>query len=124
MIDLFYEGMHRDLQRKMADNIWEIITSSLREGGHVLDKEKEEALAARAMQHLHEKIIAEYKEPLMAAVSGLPRHDLARLAETLISLTAFRAHMSTDQKETVGGPIDVALISKGDGFAWVKNGRL
>lgn len=124
MIDLFYEGMHRDLQRKMADNIGEIIASSWREKGQALDNEQQEALTSRALEHLHEKIIAEYKEPLMAAVAGLPRHDLARLAETLISLTAFRAHMSTDQKETVGGPIDVALISKGDGFVWVKNGRL
>ena len=24
------------------------------------------------------------------------------------------------QAETVGGPIDVAVISKGDGFIWIK----
>jgi hypothetical protein len=28
--------------------------------------------------------------------------------------------MSIDQDETVGGPIDVAVISKGDGFVWIK----
>jgi len=42
------------------------------------------------------------------------------LAEALVHLTAFRAHMSADEDETVGGPIDVAVISKGDGFVWVK----
>jgi len=47
----------------------------------------------------------------------LPRHELAELAEALVSITAFMARMSGDQKETVGGPIDAALISKGDGFA-------
>jgi hypothetical protein len=26
----------------------------------------------------------------------------------------------TDSLETVGGPIDVAVISKGDGLVWVK----
>jgi len=26
----------------------------------------------------------------------------------------------TGQRETVGGPIDVAVLSKGDGFVWIK----
>jgi hypothetical protein len=28
--------------------------------------------------------------------------------------------MSVEQQETVGGPIDVAVISKGEGYVWVK----
>jgi hypothetical protein len=32
--------------------------------------------------------------------------------------------MSADEFETVGGPIDVAVISKGDGFVWVKKKNL
>lgn len=57
----------------------------------------------------------------MTAVSGLPRHDLAKLAESLVSLTAFVMRMSFDQHETVAEPVDVALLSKGDGFTLVKH---
>jgi hypothetical protein len=32
----------------------------------------------------------------------------------------FRLKMTADQPETVAGAIDVALISKGEGFVWVK----
>ncbi len=56
----------------------------------------------------------------MAALDALPRSDLATMAESLISLTALRARMSAGEMETVGGPIDVAVLSKGEGFVWVK----
>ena len=46
--------------------------------------------------------------------------DLAAIAEALVSLTALRARMSAREKETVAGPIDVAVLSKGEGFIWVK----
>jgi hypothetical protein len=42
------------------------------------------------------------------------------MAESLVQLTVFKLRMSIDSEETVGGPIDVALISRGDGFIWIK----
>lgn len=53
------------------------------------------------------------------AVEFLDKSELASLAESLVSLTALRQKVSLDM-ETVGGPIDVAVISKGDGFIWIK----
>jgi hypothetical protein len=41
------------------------------------------------------------------------------MAETLVNLVSFRKQV-TLEAETVGGPIDVAVISKGDGFVWIK----
>ncbi|MFH4550141.1 hypothetical protein [Vibrio alginolyticus] len=49
----------------------------------------------------------------------LPKNEMAYMAESLINLTAFKRKVSNDS-DTVGGPIDVAVISKGDGFVWVK----
>ena len=40
------------------------------------------------------------------------------MAESLVSLTSFKRRVTHDP-ETVGGPIDVAVISKGDGFIWI-----
>jgi hypothetical protein len=56
----------------------------------------------------------------MNAVAALPRQDLAKMAEALVNLTAFLMRMCADKEETVVEPIDVALLSKGDGFIWVK----
>jgi hypothetical protein len=57
--------------------------------------------------------------PVVEIVSSLPKDELAAMAESLVNLTKFRRRVTTE-KETVGGPIDVAVITKGDGFVWVK----
>jgi len=61
----------------------------------------------------------DFYSPLMGVVASMPKEDLAVLAEALINLTALRMRASADA-ETVGGPTDVAVISKGDGLIWIK----
>ena len=67
---------------------------------------------------------AAHDEPFMQAVSALPRQDLAKMAEALVNLTAFLMRMAADQDETVAELIDVALLSKGDGFTCIKHKEL
>ena len=55
----------------------------------------------------------------MAVVEILPKEELASMAEAFVNLTSIKRKMSLDV-ETVGGPIDVAVISKGDGFVWIR----
>ena len=57
--------------------------------------------------------------PFLEAVEALPKDEIATLAESLVYLTSMKRRYSFDY-ETVGGPIDVAVISKGDGFIWIK----
>ncbi|MCY3883986.1 MAG: hypothetical protein OXG24_03625 [Gammaproteobacteria bacterium] len=54
-----------------------------------------------------------------AALHSLSLNELAHVAETLVSLSSFQKEMSLGH-QTVGGPIDVAVISKGDGFIWIE----
>ncbi len=58
-------------------------------------------------------------QPITNIVSVLPKNELAALAESLISLTIVKRKFSPES-ETVAEPIDIALISKGDGFIWMK----
>lgn len=60
-----------------------------------------------------------YVAKVVNMIEFLPKQDLAYMAESLVNLTAFKRKVS-DETETVGGPIDVAVISKADGFIWVK----
>jgi hypothetical protein len=60
-----------------------------------------------------------YVNPVANVVSMLPKDELATMAETFVNLTSFKQKVSTG-RETVAGPIDVAVISKGDGFVWIK----
>ncbi|MGX2017598.1 hypothetical protein [Providencia huashanensis] len=60
-----------------------------------------------------------YTDRIMDMVAFLPKQDIAYMAESLVNLTVFKRKIS-DDSETVGGPIDVAIISKSEGFVWVK----
>jgi hypothetical protein len=60
-----------------------------------------------------------YINPLMNAVDSLSKEDLAEMAESLIYLTYLQKRI-TFAAEDVGGAVDVAVISKGDGFIWIK----
>lgn len=53
-----------------------------------------------------------YRSALIESIQFMPKSDLAALARSLVNLQSI--------SETVGGPIDVALISKHDGFVWIK----
>ncbi|NGY82188.1 hypothetical protein F6Y03_10770 [Bacillus megaterium] len=58
-------------------------------------------------------------KPLVDIVNILPKEELAAMAEALVNLTSFKRRVSIEA-ETVGGPIDVAVITKGDGLVWIK----
>ena len=57
--------------------------------------------------------------PIVDSIGTLSKEDMAEMAESLINLTYLKRRASFDE-ESVGGPVDVAIITKGDGFVWVK----
>ncbi len=58
--------------------------------------------------------------PIYSAIQALPEHELANTAEALVNLNSFQQQVSLEV-ETVGGDIDVALLTPEDGFVWVKH---
>lgn len=60
-----------------------------------------------------------HSTPLRRAVGMLSVGELAELAETLVSLESVKERV-TRPSDSVSGPIDVAVISKSDGFIWIK----
>lgn len=69
---------------------------------------------------LQQEIRDRHLTPMIDMIGVLPKDELATMAETLVNITAFKRKMAYSSLETVGGPIDVAVISKGDGLVWVK----
>lgn len=60
-----------------------------------------------------------YTLPLVNTIEHLGLSDMANVAESLVALTSLINRMSP-KEESVGGPVDVAVISKGDGLIWIK----
>lgn len=80
--------------------------------------QKGEQLFTQLLEETAKQRRIEYINPVLTMLESLPKEDLGFMAETLVSLTSFKRRLSTDA-ETVGGPIDVAVITKGDGFIWL-----
>ena len=62
---------------------------------------------------------ADYVSPVLDVVASLPKDELGSMAESLVTLTSLKRRISMEH-ETVGGPVDVAVITKGDGLIWTQ----
>ena len=56
--------------------------------------------------------------PLTGTIAYLSKEDLADMAESIVRMTCIKRRI-TSTEETVGGPVDVAVVTKGDGFIWM-----
>lgn len=57
--------------------------------------------------------------PLRRVLSSLPINEMAELAETLVNLQSLKEKV-TKPSEEVGGPVDVAVITKNEGLIWIR----
>jgi ribosomal protein S15P/S13E len=63
----------------------------------------------------------EFYLPIMHVIDSSSPEDLAMLAESLVNLSTIRKkYTMNDDDETACGPVDVAIITKKDGFQWIK----
>ncbi|WP_428700144.1 hypothetical protein [Stappia sp.] len=71
------------------------------------------------MRRLDEYMDKNYSQPLLQMVRFLPKSELPLVAGSLIELTSLKRKVSMEA-DTVGGDVDVAVISKAEGFVWIR----
>lgn len=107
-------------------NLKETICNALMEAGV-----SEEAIAkinemeVDDIQKEYEDAISTYisdnhVDGILDAVASFNIQDMSNMAESLISITNLHRHFSSSE-ESVGGPVEVAVITRGGGFQWVKH---
>jgi len=117
----FMHGSTADLFEGVVKDIFDLVSGA----DPQLGKNLEKAVGPK-LPDLVKKLFDGWREerekiwkPVLRITGSLPKDELAAMAEALVNLTKFRRRVTTD-RETVGGPIDVAVITKGDGFVWTK----
>lgn len=133
MVYRFMEGIDPDYSyfleglflQQIIDKFTDIHSKYNKKSKSNTDKDKKEIIEEsfsvlkeiekQAQSYRREKFV----QPILNMLNSMPKEGLANVAEALVSLTALRRKVS-EETETVGGPVDVALISKGDGFVWIK----
>ena len=137
MVATFMEGINPDYERLISKELNELFVKYTIEildriEGTKSEKGKKElrkillGTSKKMLQRLEGEFKKyrenEFSDPVVAVVSILPKDELASMAESLVNLTSLKRRVSF-QAETVGGPIDVAVISKSDGFVWIRRKR-
>lgn len=106
-----------DLPNKVIDQISDLSTAQRDHWKKHMRPRSEKAAEQLVIElelYRHRRHLA----PILAAITHLPKDELAHVAASLVNLNSFQKRVSMEQ-ETVGGPIDVAIITKGDGFIWI-----
>lgn len=132
MACLFMEGIDRNYHEfllgtlmQVFDRLPEMVSTALQDSGCDIGKLRgnlgnimrgvSEEITSRSISYMRENHVS----PIVNTVGMMSKDEMAVMAETLVNLTAFKRRI-TLVTETVGGPIDVAVISRGDGFVWIK----
>lgn len=110
-----------------SNNIEELIKANRKING----KDEQVVLSdLESLKQNNERIVSDFvgfidtlkdknSEPILKSIMSLPKDELANLSESLINITSLKVKVH-DNLETVGGDVDVAIITKGDGFVWTK----
>lgn len=115
-----------DMNQKTIEDTKQKIIEAMREEGvdesvieNVLNvnlSEVEESFGDTMLQYVQD----EYIDGIIDAVDSFNINDMANMAESLISITSLQRHM-TSSEESVGGPVDVAVITRAEGFKWIRH---
>jgi hypothetical protein len=128
VIETYIDGISPKIKRSIVENF---VSSMMNK----IEDEDIDFLAQKQKRLIMEKIIdasidfetklnAQVKNnwaPIFQSISASPMLDLISFAENMVNLTSLKRKFALDDNNmTVGGPVDVAYITKFDGFSWVK----
>lgn len=133
MVERFLYGLDEGIERQISKFCKETVTNiseeiiknvefDSNEDREALEESAADAelaflkgLKTRAFDNIRSESRAEIED----MVEFMPKPELAKMAEALVNLTSIKRCVSRGM-ETVGGPIDVAVISQSEGFVWIK----
>jgi hypothetical protein len=128
MTGVFLKGISRPafnfVAQEMFDHARELVDIALEEAGVEASDEVMQAIETRRNALLIGsvgKLNDEFGKhgDVEESLVHIPKDELANVASSLVNLNSFKKRISMNV-ETVGGPVDVAVISKGDGFVWIE----
>lgn len=136
LIDTYMNGISTDLKKKiLEEEIRNVFDNFLKEIQNkynkndvlkqFIDKEKDKIndIGIMVMEDFKKNIENLQKrmrvDPLLYMIDVIREKDMISLAEALVNLTSISVKFNPKEDAEVG-PIDIAFITKGDGFVWIK----
>ena len=119
--DRFLGDLSQEIPKQIGESISSLDNSCFAPGKKEIVLSQLNCVTGKILQHMTDTAGNNYMLPIIQSVASLPIEELALLAESMINITSLRRKVALDNNVgTVGGPVDVAIISNGDGFIWLK----
>ncbi|OIQ92423.1 hypothetical protein GALL_256440 [mine drainage metagenome] len=126
LIDRFTDGFDSTLNEiiyEESNESYKNIISELQASGITIDA----GLSSAIISKQHKDFMGKWRtknwdvnfHPLRRVLNSLSVPEMGHLAESLLVLEALRERV-TSPSESIGGPIDVAVITKAEGLIWLK----
>lgn len=127
MSNLFMEGIHPNCKqfllsqlKLLMDKLAEDVVKSVQpddKGKQI--QESFSMIYQDFVDNTNKFCLGNFTSPRLNSIANLSKKELGKMAESLVELHVLGKQVSLEV-ETVGGPVDVAVISKHDGFIWLK----
>lgn len=119
--DSFISALADEIPKQIHNIFRAIADDNFADGKKQAVYEKLASATPNTINQIIGKAQKQYLWPITQSVATLPIDELAMLAESMINITSLRRKVAIDSNiGTVGGPVDVAMITKSDGFIWMK----
>ena len=124
-LDMEYREATSELEESVMDDIISILQKE-KVSQKTIQKVCEVSLDKiheHYMERINNFVHENYTGGVVNALNFFNLEEMAKMAENLIAVTNLQRHISSSE-ESVGGPIEVAIITKTGGFKWVKHNIL
>lgn len=122
MVERFVYGLDLDLESDIKDFVAATLDEVLMTTTDVGQDKFRDSVKSKLVDRF-DKMVDRLKETsrqdLLDIVYFMSKKELADIAYALVELTSQKRRFSTDE-QTVGGPIDVAIITKNEGLVWIR----
>lgn len=119
--DSFINDIAKEIPLQIQNSFASIDDSLFAQGKKAEVQNSLNATTASVINQIIQKAQQQYLYPIANSIATLPIEELSLLAESMINITSLRRKVAIDNNiGTVGGPVDLAIISKGEGFIWLK----
>jgi hypothetical protein len=122
MVDTFMKGISKFAFATSIEEAEQALRKFAETSGMESSPELEERITKEVSDFADRLINScnlKHHAPLTRIIASLPVDDMAELAETLVTLESLKEKV-TQPTESVGGPVDVAVITKAEGLVWIK----
>lgn len=127
MVDTFVQGLSPIVESEMCEFLKGKLTNILKDFQKKINIKEHKLLVKNLSEayrefrsNLKSHLAENHVEPILSTVSNLSKEGMVELAESLVNITSLKRKTSSEV-ESVGGPVDVVIITKTEGFIWVKN---